>query len=91
MTGPFPPGGPVPQGQPQPTNIGADFLIDPNNPAIGMLVLQIGPATFQVGMPTAGIVGFLRSLADNVEKKVQATPNIVRPTPGLFLPNGAGR
>jgi hypothetical protein len=38
-------------------------------------------------LPTANVVGFLRSVADDAERKIQATPALVRPASGLFLPS----
>lgn len=76
----------APPAQPAPMAVGGDFAINPADPQAGVLMLQAGPAGFQLMMPTASVVGFLRSLADNIEKKIQATPTLVRPTSGLFLP-----
>lgn len=85
MTAPF-----AAQPEPQQPALGAEFQIDPNNPQVGVLRFGYGPAVFQIGLPTASVVGFLRSLADETERRIAATPGIVRPVPGLFLPNGNG-
>jgi hypothetical protein len=34
------------------------------------------------------VVPFLRSLADNTERKLGPAVHVVRPVSGLFLPNG---
>jgi hypothetical protein len=78
---------PLPQ-QPAPVNVAADFIPDPANPQIGVLRFDAGPASFQLILPSANVVPFLRSLADNTERKLGPAVHVVRPVSGLFLPNG---
>lgn len=92
MTGPFMPGGPVgpiPQ-QPVPLQLGGDFIQNPDNPQVGRLLFQVGPASFGIDLPSANVVAFLRSLTDNIERKLGPAVQIARPVTGLFLPNGNG-
>lgn len=69
-------------------NVMAGFVVDEDNPAIGRLHFGVGPASFDLGMTSANVVGFLRTLADNIEAQQQAASPIARPVSGLFLPNG---
>lgn len=80
---------PIPH-QLAPLQVGADFVPDPSNPQVGILRFDVGPASFQLLLPSANVVPFLRSLADNVERKLGSAVQIVRPPSGLFLPNGNG-
>lgn len=77
----------LPQPQPQ-VNVMAGFVVDEANPAIGRLHFEVGPASFDLGLTSANVVGFLRALADDTETKLAQQPKLSRPVPGLFLPNG---
>lgn len=88
MSSPLIPGGQAPQ-PPVSLQVSADFVPDPGNPEVGALRFGLGPASFQLILPTANVVPFLRSLADNIERTLSPTAQLVRPPSGLFLPNGA--
>lgn len=85
---PLGPLGNLPAMQPPQVNVMAGFVIDPNNPDVGRLHFEVGPASFDLGLTSDGVVGFLRGLADNIESQMNAAPKLARPVSGLFLPNG---
>jgi hypothetical protein len=71
---------------PAPLQLQGGFEINPQNPQVGALILGDGLMQMQIILPTANVVGFLRQLADDTERKIQATPALVRPASGLFVP-----
>jgi hypothetical protein len=90
VNGPFEGSVPPIRQEPPPLQVGADFVPDPANPQVGILRFDVGPSSFQLLLPSANVVPFLRSLADNIERKLGPAVQIARPVSGLFLPNGNG-
>jgi hypothetical protein len=72
--------------QPAPPQLQGGFDVNPADPRVGILALGDGLMQIQIMLPTANVVGFLRNVADDAERKIQATPALVRPASGLFLP-----
>jgi hypothetical protein len=73
--------------QPTPPQLQGGFEVNSNDPRVGILALGDGLMQIQIMLPTANVVGFLRSVADDAERRIQATPALVRPASGLFLPS----
>jgi hypothetical protein len=77
---------PVPQG----LQVRGGIIVNPENPALSLLRIEVGPAGYELTLPTENVAPFLEGILASFRQQAGAAPQIARPIPGLFLPNGSG-
>jgi hypothetical protein len=86
----------TPQDQPlggpavQPLQVRGGVMVNPENPAVSVFRIECGPAAYELTLPTANVVPFLEGILASARQQIGAAAPLVRPLPGLFLPNGSG-